>query len=348
MIKEAISKLVDKNDLTQSETRDVMKEIMGGNATQAQIGAFLTALRLKRETVDEITACAEIMREFANRITPKSKKLIDTCGTGGDKIKTFNISTVTAFVVAGCGLSVAKHGNRSVTSKCGSADVLEALGLKLDLAPKEVEKCINSCGIGFLFAPKFHPAMKYAIGPRREMGIRTIFNILGPLTNPAFAKHQIMGVFNPNLTETLAQVLSNLGAMHALVVHGLDGLDEVSTIGKTRISEAHEGNLRTYEVSAKDFGLKQNAKETILASESIEQNVIDLFKILNDQKGPKADIVLANSSAALKAGLDTDFIKGVELAKESIESGKAYEKLKSLVKESSGDLSKLEKLEDTL
>ncbi|NVM53498.1 MAG: anthranilate phosphoribosyltransferase [Candidatus Helarchaeota archaeon] len=348
MIKEAISKLIDGVDLSRSEARDVMKEIMSGNATQAQIGAFLTALRLKGETVDEITACAEIMREFANRIKPKAEKLIDTCGTGGDEIKTFNISTATAFVVAGCGLAVAKHGNRSVTSKCGSADVLEALGLKIDLTPKEVEECINKCGIGFLFAPKFHPAMKYAIGPRREMGIRTIFNILGPLTNPAFAAHQIMGVFDPTLTETLAKVLANLGAKHALVVHGIDGLDEVSTIGKTRISEAYEGNLNTYEVTAKDFGLKQGMKEGILASISVEKNVEDLFKILKGQKGPKADIVLANSSVALKAGLNTDFQKGVELATESIESGKAYEKLKLLIKESSGDMSKLEKLEDTL
>ena len=348
MIKEAISKLVDGVDLSRSEARDVMKEIMSGNTTQAQIGSFLTALRLKGETVDEITSYAEIMREFANRINPKAEKLIDTCGTGGDQIKTFNISTATAFVVAGSGLAVAKHGNRSVTSKCGSADVLEALGLKLDLSPKEVEECINKVGIGFLFAPKFHPAMKYAIGPRREMGIRTIFNILGPLTNPAFAAHQIMGVFNPNLTETLAQVLANLGAAHALVVHGMAGLDEVSTIGKTRISEAFEGNLKTYEVTAKDFELNQTKKEAILASESVEKNVLDLFSVLNGQKGPKADIVLANSSAALKAGLNVDFVKGVELARESIESGKAYAKLKSLIKESGGDLSKLETLEDKL
>ncbi len=346
MIKEAISKLVDGADLSRSDAKDVMKEIMSGNATQAQIGGFLTALRLKGETVDEITACAEVMREFANRINPKAEKLIDTCGTGGDKIKTFNISTASAFVVAGCGLSVAKHGNRSVTSKCGSADILEALGLKLDLSPKEVEACIDKVGIGFLFAPKFHPAMKYAIGPRREMGIRTIFNILGPLTNPAFAAHQIMGVFSSNLTETLAQVLANLGAHHALVVHGMDGLDEVSTIGKTRISEAHEGDLETYEVTPKDFGLKVSNQKDILASESMEDCIEDFIKLLNGQKGPKTDIVLANSSVALKAGLEIDFLKGVEIAAESIESGNAYEKLKLLIKESGGKLDKLENLED--
>ena len=346
MIKKAISKLVDGSDLSRNNARDVMKEIMSGNATQAQIGAFLTALRLKGETVEEITACAEIMREFANRIHPKANKLIDTCGTGGDLIKTFNISTASAFVVAGSGLSVAKHGNRSVTSKCGSADILEALGLKLDLSPKEVEECINKVGIGFLFAPKFHPAMKYAIGPRREMGIRTIFNILGPLTNPAFASHQMMGVFDPNLTETLARVLANLGAHHALVVHGLDGLDEVSTIGKTQISEAHEGDLQTYEVTPKDFGLKKSTKNNLLACESLEESIEDFFKILNGQKGPKMDIVLANSSVALKAGLDIDFLKGVEIATKSIESGNAYAKLKLLIKESGGKLDKLENLED--
>ncbi|MHA1357294.1 MAG: anthranilate phosphoribosyltransferase [Candidatus Helarchaeota archaeon] len=348
MIKEAISKLITGLNLTRSEARAVMKEIMSGNATEAQIGAFLTALRLKGETVDEITACAEIMREFANRINPSADKLIDTCGTGGDTIKTFNISTATAFVVAGCGLAVAKHGNRSVTSKCGSADVLEAIGLKLDLTPEQVERCIDNCGIGFLFAPKFHPAMKYAVGPRREMGIRTIFNVLGPLTNPAFAAHQIMGVFDLALTEPLAQVLANLGADHALVVHGVEGLDEISTFGKTRISETYNDNLHTYEVTAKDFGLNQTTLETVLASESVEKNVEDLFKILTCHKGPKTDIVLANSAAALKAGLNTDFREGVELAKESIESGKAYEKLKTLIKISAGDLSKLETLEGTL
>lgn len=304
MIKEAISKLVDGVDLSRNDAKDVMKEIMSGNATQAQIGAFLTALRLKGETVEEITACAEIMREFASRIKPKADKLIDTCGTGGDLIKTFNISTISAFVVAGCGLSVAKHGNRSVTSKCGSADILEALGLNLDLSPKEVEGCINKVGIGFLFAPKFHPAMKHAIGPRREMGIRTIFNILGPLTNPAFAAHQILGVFDPNLTETLARVLANLGTHHALVVHGMDGLDEVSTIGKTRISEAHEDDIQTYEVTPKDFGLNETTQKSLLACESIDDSLEDFFKILNGQKGPKADIVLANSSVALKVGFN--------------------------------------------
>jgi len=345
-VKEAISKLIAKIDLSQDEARNVMKEIMSGTATPAQIGAFLTALRLKGETIEEITAFAEIMREFAHKIHPKKEKLIDTCGTGGDQIKTLNISTITAFVTAGCGLAVAKHGNRSVTSKCGSADILEALGTKLDLAPKEVEYCIDTCGIGFLFAPIFHPAMKYAIGPRREMGIRTVFNILGPLTNPASAKYHLLGVFDPTLTETLAHVLSNLGAEHVLVVHGLDGLDEVSTIGKTKISEVHNGNFKTYEVTPKDFGLKQSNKESILANNDIEKNVEDFFKVLNGQDGPKLDIVLANTATALKAALDIDFLTGVELARESIESGKAYEKLKDLVRVSSGNLGELEKLED--
>ena len=346
MIKEAISKLLERKDLTKDEMEAVMKEIMSGNATQAQIGAFLVALRAKGETIEEITACAKIMHEFATKISPKADKLIDTCGTGGDLIKTFNISTATAFVVAGCGLAVAKHGNRSVTSKCGSADVLEALGLKLDSSPKEIEDCINKYGIGFLFAPKFHPAMKYVIGPRKEIGIRTIFNVLGPLTNPASANRQIMGVYDPTLTEKLAKVLVNLGAQHVMVVHGLDGLDEVSTIGKTQISEATPDGIHTYTVTAKDFGLSQSKKETILANESIEQNVMDLYKILTGDKGPKADIVLANSAVALKAGLDISFKEGIELATDSIASGKAHQKLRVLIKETSGDLSKLESLED--
>ena len=237
MIKENIKKLVNGADLTHEESAASMKEIMSGEATNTQIGAFLTALRMKGETSNEITAFTSVMKQYCNQISPTVKgRLVDTCGTGGDKIKTFNISTTAAFVVAGADVAVAKHGNRSVTSKCGSADVLEMLGLNLSIVPEDVERAIEEVGVGFMFAPAFHPAMKYAIGPRREVGIRTVFNVLGPLTNPADANAQLLGVYDPRLTEPLANSLKSLGSEEAMVVHGLNGLDEISTIGKTRVS----------------------------------------------------------------------------------------------------------------
>ncbi|OGW55550.1 MAG: anthranilate phosphoribosyltransferase, partial [Nitrospirae bacterium RIFCSPHIGHO2_02_FULL_42_12] len=248
MIKEAITKLVEKTDLTGVETETVMEEIMSGLATQAQIASFLTALRIKGETVEEITGAARVMRSKATRINVAAHNIVDTCGTGGDRSHTFNISTSAAFVVAGAGVTVAKHGNRSVSSACGSADVLKALGVNIDIQPERVEKCVNEIGIGFLFAPVHHPAMRYAIGPRQEIGIRTMFNILGPLTNPAGASCQIIGVYSAHLTETLAHVLLNLGSTHCMVVHGSDGLDEITITGETRVSEGRKGKVRTYQI----------------------------------------------------------------------------------------------------
>jgi len=281
MIKEKIRKLVNGADLTHEESTASMKQIMSGEATNAQIGAFLTALRIKGETSDEITAFTSVMKQYCRRIHPTVKgRLVDTCGTGGDKIKTFNISTTAAFVVAGADVSVAKHGNRSVTSKCGSADVLERLGLKLSMAPEEVEKVIEEVGVGFMFAPAFHPAMKHAIGPRREVGIRTVFNVLGPLTNPADANAQLLGVYDSRLTEPLAYSLKSLGSEEAMVVHGLEGLDEISTIGKTAISWLKDGEVTTREMVSQDFGVKQAKIEDIKGT-TPEESAAITFKILN-------------------------------------------------------------------
>jgi anthranilate phosphoribosyltransferase len=349
VIKESINKLVNGTDLTHEESTTSMKEIMSGKATNAQIGAFLTALRLKGETAEEITAFTSVMKEYCHRIHPNVKgRLVDTCGTGGDKIKTFNISTTAAFVVAGADIAVAKHGNRSVTSKCGSADVLERLGLNLSMTPKDVEKAIEETGVGFMFAPAFHPAMKHAIGPRREVGIRTVFNVLGPLTNPAGANAQLLGVYDHRLTEPLAYSLKSLGCEEAMIVHGIDGLDEISTIGKTRISWLRRDEVTTREMSPKDFGVKQAKTEDIKGT-TTDESVEILFKILYDGCGatdPQREIVQVNGAAAIiAAGKAEDFGYGIEVAHESIESGGAYRKLKELIKFSHGDISKLEQLE---
>jgi anthranilate phosphoribosyltransferase len=349
MIRETLQKLVDGTDLTHEESTLSMKEIMTGQATNAQIGAFLTALRTKGETTEEITAFTTVMKEYCHRIYPKIKgRLVDTCGTGGDKIKTFNISTTAAFVVSGANIAVAKHGNRSVTSKCGSADVLERLGLNLNVSPGKVEKAIEEVGIGFMFAPAFHPAMKYAIGPRREIGIRTVFNVLGPLTNPADANAQLLGVYDPKLTEPLAYSLNSLGCEEALVVHGLDGLDEISTIGKTRISWLRNYKVKTMEMIPKDFGIKQAKIEDIRVTKP-EESAELTFKILYGSifaDDPKKEIVQLNSAAAIiLGGKAEDFEYGIEVAKETIESGSAYKKLKELVRFSEGDPTKLEQLE---
>ena len=349
MIRESIQKLVDGTDLTHEESTSSMKEIMSGAATNAQIGAFLTALRTKGETTEEITAFTKVMKECCNRIHPQVKgRLVDTCGTGGDKIKTFNISTTAAFVVAGADISVAKHGNRSVTSKCGSADVLERVGLNLNIATEEVEEAIEEVGIGFMFAPAFHPAMKYSIGPRRELGIRTVFNVLGPLTNPADATAQLLGVYDPRLTEPLAYSLKSLGCEEAMVVHGLDGLDEISTVGKTRISWLRNCEVITTEMSPKDFGIKQAKLEDIRGT-TPEESAELIFKILYDgiyADDTRREIVQVNGAAAIIVGGRAEhFGYGIEAAKESIESGSAYKKLKELVKFSGGDLTKLEQLE---
>jgi anthranilate phosphoribosyltransferase len=326
-----------------------MKEIMSGQATSAQIAAFLTALRMKGETVEEIIAFAEIMKEFCCRIHPRVKsRLVDTCGTGGDKIKTFNISTTAAFVIAGAGVAIAKHGNRSVTSQSGSADVLEKLGLNLDMTPEAVQNSVEQVGIGFMFAPAFHPAMKYAVGPRREIGIRTIFNVLGPLTNPACANAQVLGVYDRKLTSPLAHALQRLGCEEAMVVHGLDGLDEISTVGKTTIAWLREDDVTTTETVPKDFGVKHARIEEIKGTTPDESAEI-LFKILNGHcaaDDPRREIVLVNAAAGIiVGGKAQDFSYGMERGRKSIDSGAAYKKLKALIKASAGNLSKLEELE---
>jgi anthranilate phosphoribosyltransferase len=349
MIKEGIQKLVNGTNLTSEESQETMKEIMSGNATNAQIAAFLTALRVKGETVEELIAFAQVMREYCHRIHPSiTGRLIDTCGTGGDKIKTFNISTAAAFVVAGAGIPIAKHGNRSVTSQSGSADVLEKLGVNLNMEPAAVENTIEQVGIGFMFAPAFHPAMKYAVSPRKEIGIRTIFNVLGPLTNPACANAQLLGVYDPKLTVPLAYTLKSLGCEEAMVVHGLDGLDEISTIGKTAISWLKEGEVATLETVPKDFGVEQVEIEAVKGA-TPEENAEILFRILNGQVAtddPKREIVLANSAAGIIVGGEAeDFSYGMASARKSIDSGAAYKKLKALIKASDGNLAKLEELE---
>ncbi|MCX5716902.1 MAG: anthranilate phosphoribosyltransferase [Nitrospirae bacterium] len=331
MIKEAINILVSSINLSEAEMAECMREIMEGKATDAQIGAFLTALRIKGETVDEITGAARIMREKATTIKAP-EGVLDTCGTGGDMAHTFNISTTTAIVVSACGVPIAKHGNRCVSSQSGSADVLEALSVKIDLPPEKVERCLFETGFGFLFAPLFHPAMKYAIGPRREMGLRTIFNILGPLTNPAGARRQILGVFADKLTEPLAKVLGNLGAHDAMVVHGEDGLDEITLTDGTRVSRYANNAVENFYVSPEDFGIKRGKLKDLVGADK-DANAHITLSILKGEKGPKCDVILMNSSAALVvAGKAKDFRSGVEIAAEAIDSGKAMKKLEEIKK----------------
>jgi anthranilate phosphoribosyltransferase len=329
MIKEAINMLVNKINLSEPESAECMKEIMEGKVTDAQIGAFLAGLRMKGETVEEITGAARTMRAKAFAIKAP-EGVLDTCGTGGDMANTFNISTTTAFVVAGAGVPIAKHGNRSVSSRSGSADVLEALGVKIDLPPGKVEKCLFETGFGFLFAPLFHPAMKYAVGPRREMGIRTIFNILGPITNPANAKRQLLGVFTDRLTGPLAMVLGNLGAVDAMVVHGEDGLDEVSISGRTNISRFTNGEVRNFHIGPEDFGLWRSEIEQIRGGEK-EENAAITLSVLKGESGPRRDIVLMNSAVALvSAGKTEDFKTAFQTAEDSIDSGRALKKLEEV------------------
>lgn len=330
MIKEAIAKLIAGQGLAQSEAEDVMNEIMNGEATPSQIGAFLVALRMKGETVDEIAGCARAMRAHATKVVTSRGNVVDTCGTGGDGAGTFNISTVTAFVVAGGGVAVAKHGNRSVSSRCGSADVLEAAGVNIDLGPEEMGRCIDEAGIGFLFAPRLHPAMKHAAGPRREMGIRTIFNVLGPLTNPASASRQLLGVYADDLTETLAGVLDTLGTEHALVVHGSHGLDELSTAGSNKITEVRSGRTRTYSLSPEQLGFPRCDLDELKGGSAAE-NVAIMRSLLQGERGARRDTVLLNAAAALLVGgKANNLAHGVELAAESIDSGRALQKLEQL------------------
>lgn len=330
MIKEAIAKAADKIHLTESEAETIMREIMEGEATPAQIAAYLTALRMKGETVEEITGSARIMREKAVQIRVNDPLVVDTCGTGGDRMNTFNISTTAAFVVAGAGITVAKHGNRSVSSSSGSADVLKALGVNIDRPPEKAEESLNSIGIGFLFAPLFHGAMKHAVGPRREIGIRTLFNILGPLTNPAKASIQVLGVYDRELTDLIAQVLINLGTRRCFCVCGLDGLDEITITGRTKICEGKEGKVKCYYVEPKDFGLPVGRLKDIEGG-TPEDNARITLDILRGQKGPRRDIVLLNAAPALVgAGKAPSLGEGIRLAAEAIDRGLAMEKLEAL------------------
>lgn len=330
MLKYIIQKLIDMNNLEENEIMEAMDHIMEGRATQAQIGSFLTALRLKGETVEEITGCAKVMKDKAYRINPKVPFSIDTCGTGGDGSNTFNISTASAFVASAARIPVAKHGNRSVSSKSGSADVLEALGIDITISAGEVEEAIEKVGIGFMFAPMFHKSMKHAAGPRKELGIRTIFNILGPLTNPANVKGQVVGVFSKGLAEPIANVLLKLGVERAMVIHGLDGLDEISLSHETLVSEVKDGSIKNYILTPEMFSIKRSCRDDIRGGDAAENAKI-ILSLLTGEKGPKRDVVLINSAAALYVGgAVCSIAEGIELASYIIDSGKAMRKLEEL------------------
>lgn len=344
MIKAAIGKVVLHHDLAESEMIDVMNQIMGGEATPAQVGAFITALRMKGETIEEIAGAARVMRDHAtpirvgkvldidrDEINIDRETILDTCGTGGSGTKSFNISTIVALVVSACGVKVAKHGNRSISSACGSADVLEALGVNLNVTPQQVESCINEVGVGFLFAPALHGAMKHAIGPRREIGIRTIFNILGPLTNPAGADRQVLGVYAENLVEVLARVLVKLGCRRGFVVHGLDGMDEVTLTGPTRIGEICDGAVTLFTIEPEDFGLSRCTLADLQGGDA-STNAIIVRDVLTGNPGPKREVVLLNAAYALVAsGIARDVEAGLEKARAAIDDGLALAKLEGLV-----------------
>ncbi|MBD3425841.1 MAG: anthranilate phosphoribosyltransferase [Candidatus Omnitrophica bacterium] len=328
-MKQAIQKIVEGVDLTEKQTRSVFTGIMTGKATPSQIGAFITALRMKGETVEEITGAAKAMRQKAVKIRVPGT-VLDTCGTGGSAKHTFNVSTTAAFVLAACGVKVAKHGNRAASSKCGSADVLEELGVKITASKRVMERCLKKIDIGFLFAPLYHGAMKHALMPRREIGIRTVFNILGPLSNPAFANCQILGVYDRRLTDTMARVLKKLGTKSAYIVCGDDGLDEVSIADRTKISRLKDGKIRSFLVSPESFGIKRRPLSTIKGG-TVKQNAKMVKDVLSGGKGPRRDIVLMNSSVALMAaGKVKSFKQGMRMAEEAIDSGRAMEKLEQL------------------
>jgi len=330
MIKKAISSLVSGRSLSMDEAARVMEEIMNGEVTPAQFGAFVTALRIKGETVDEIAGLAKTMRARAIPVNVEGQ-VVDTCGTGGDGMHTFNISTVTAFLAAGAGLKVAKHGNRAMSSRCGSADVLEALGVKIELSAEQVQRCLQEVGIGFMFAPSFHPAMKYAAAPRREIGIRTVFNILGPLTNPAGASAQVVGVADETLVEKLALVLQSLGCHHALVVHSEDGLDEITITDKTLVCELKDDSINTYYISPEDCGLSRAGLDSLKGG-TADENATLLRSILAGTPGPQRDVVLLNAAAVLLAGDMVETLEqGVALAREVIDNGRAMTKLEQLI-----------------
>ena len=327
----AIRAVIERRNLSGEEMHDVMRLIMTGQATLAQIGGFLIGLRMKGETIEEIVAAAGVMRELATHVKVSGPHLVDTCGTGGDGASTFNISTASAFVVAAAGGKVAKHGNRSVSSKSGSADVLEAAGVNLELTPEQVARCVNEVGVGFMFAPRHHGAMKHAIGPRREMGVRTIFNLLGPLTNPANAPNQVLGVFSDQWVEPLAEVLQRLGSEHVLVVHAEDGMDEISIGAPTHVAELKEGRVRVYTVQPEQFGLKRS-EVSKLAVTSPAESLAMIEAVLNNETGSARDIVALNAGAAIyAAGLVADLAAGIKAALGVIASGAAKKKLHDLV-----------------
>jgi anthranilate phosphoribosyltransferase len=331
-IQQAIQCVIDRQDLAPGEMRHAMQSIMTGECTPAQIAGFLVGLRMKGESVEEITAAAQVMRDLSTKVNVHSEYLIDTCGTGGDGTNTFNISTTSAFVAAATGARVAKHGNRSVSSKSGSADVLEAAGVKLDLTPDQVAACINQAGIGFMFAPLHHGAMKHAIGPRRELGVRTLFNLLGPLTNPAGAPSQILGVFSNAWLEKLAHVLQKLGAKHVMVVHAEDGMDEISISAPTRVAELINGEIKLYTISPEQFGIERNDLST-LAVTSVNDSLNTMLSVLENRQGPATDIVLLNAGAAIyTAGIAGTLEAGITRARQVIENGSARDKLAQLVK----------------
>ncbi|MCF6157171.1 MAG: anthranilate phosphoribosyltransferase [wastewater metagenome] len=329
-MKEIISRLVDNQDLNLEECMSTMTQIMEGKATDAQIASFVTALRMKGETVNEITGCTLAIRKKALKIHAGDGIVIDTCGTGGDTKNTFNISTAAAFVVAGAGLKVAKHGNKASSSQCGSADVLKRLGVNIEASITVVEKCIAVANIGFLFAPLLHQAMKYAVGPRKEIGIRTIFNILGPLANPAGATHRILGVYSEHLTVVMAETLRMLGDNHAFVVHGLDGMDEITITDKTKVCELAEGTIKNYYLSPEDFGIERSKLSELIVN-TPDESSLAIQEVLNGVRSPKRDIVLLNAAAAIIAGgLARDFIEGLKIAAQSVDSGNAKRTLMKL------------------
>jgi len=330
MIKKAIAKIANRNNLTKKEMQAAMQEIMNGKVTPAQIAAFLTGLRTKGETVEELTAACSVMRQFLKPISIDKKIILDTCGTGGDSKHTFNISTVSAIVVAACGVTVAKHGNRSVSSSCGSADLLEGLGVNIGIDQDKMKRCLEKVGIAFLFAPKLHPAMKYATPVRREIGIRTIFNVLGPLSNPAKATHQLVGVYSKDLVRPIAQVLKNIGLKHALVVHGADGLDEITTTGKTFACKVRNKRVKSLIINPKAYGIKLTKLQSLKGG-SVSRNVSIANSVLSGKKSAYRDIVILNSAFAIYVADKVKSIKlAVKLAEEVIDTGKARLKLEHL------------------
>ena len=338
MFKDVLNHLLNRQDLSSEQMLETMRQVMGGKLTSVQISAFLIALRMKSETVNEIAAAATVMRELSTKVTVRNTaSLVDTCGTGGDGIQTFNVSTVSAFVAAAAGAKVAKHGGRSVSSTCGSADVLEAFGVNVNQTPEQVAKSVDEIGIGFMFAPNHHSAMKHAAPVRKELGVRTLFNLLGPLTNPANARRQVMGVFDKALTGKLAQVLHKLGSEHVLVVHGADGMDEISFTGDTFVAELKDGKITEYVLNPKQFGLKIHQLKDIQIQNAQESKAM-ILDVLNGKHGAARDIVLLNAGAAIYvAGLQASIHGGVEHAAKMIDSGEAAKKLQQLVQKSNHD-----------